>query len=153
MRLHWLCVGISCCPFFILSNPFLNGFTPYSLNATCCDDCRCFARALEFVPGATANADSLAKVTDCHQLHSVHMLCLSLLWSRFLYKIVYHRVGVSKRYVLLLFRFVFAVRIRGIYCCRKQASFFSLILFFLFSSPITLLDSVAYSSKCEQSRV
>lgn len=77
------------CPFFILSNPLLNSFTPYPLNATCCDDCGCSASALEFVPGATANADGLAEVRDCHQVHCVHMLCLLSLWRRFLYRIVY----------------------------------------------------------------
>jgi hypothetical protein len=80
--------GICCCPFFILSNPFLNSFTPYSLNATCCDDCGCSASALEFVPGATANADGLAEISDCHQVHYVHMLYLSSLWRWLLYKMM-----------------------------------------------------------------
>jgi hypothetical protein len=83
-------MGSACiCPFFILSNPFLDSFTPYSLNATCCDDCGCSASALEFVPGAAANADGLAEVSDCHHVHYVHILCLSSLWRRLSYKIVY----------------------------------------------------------------
>jgi len=83
-------MGSACiCPFFILSNPFLNGFTPYPLDSTCCDYCGCSASALKFVPGATANADGLAEVCDCHQVHYVHMLYLSSFWRRLLYKMMF----------------------------------------------------------------
>lgn len=82
-------MGSACIfPPFILSNPFLDSFTPYSLNATRCDNRRCSASALEFMPGATANADGSAEVCDCHHVHYVHMLCLSSLWGPLLYKMM-----------------------------------------------------------------
>lgn len=149
--------GICCCSFFILSNPFLNSFTPYSLDSTCCDDCGGLACAFEFVPGAAANADSLAEVSDCHHVHYVHILCLSSPWCRLLYKIVcsiepvrakgmFHQCSSS----------IFVVRIQCTDLLESfafAAPFFSLFLFFLNSRPIIYLYSVTYIPKCEQSRV
>lgn len=151
-------MGSACiCPFFILSDPFLNSFTPYSLNATCCDDCGCLARAFKFVPCAAANADGLAEVCDCHQVHYVHMWCLSSLWRRLSYSMLY----ITGRSCVKGLRST----IVPIHICRRNSvhrllgktvayfhPFFSSFLFFLFSRPVTPLDSDTYWSKCEQSR-
>jgi len=51
---------------FVLSKPCLSRFLSDALNATDCDNGGCCALALEFVPGATANADGLAEVRNCH---------------------------------------------------------------------------------------
>lgn len=121
--------GISYCSTLILSNPLLKSFTPYSLDSTYCNDCRCLARAFEFVPGATANADSLAKVCDCHHVHYVHTLCLPSPWCRLSYKIACSIERVCSTNILtLLLLSEFSVR------NLQKILFLPLPSFLLFSS-------------------
>ena len=151
-------MGSACiCPFFILSNPFLNGFTPYSLDSTCCDDCGCLAFAFEFVPGAAADANSFAEVSDCHHVHYVHILCLSSPWCWLSYKIVCSTEPLREKGMFYQCSVcIFVVRIQCADALENfvlAPPFFSSFLFFLFSRPIILFLSVTYLPKCEQSRV